>query len=154
MATFDRLLVGPLRFDLCEVLTQAAGVANTERKLLPEEPDYWGSVVDELGSQPEGVREWCVARSVRAGFVRVAWWTDHRGKRHFRVHGAAMTPEALEGLHLSPTWAIPTSPFHYIYHDHAFFRAFPADEDRLEQGAWRAVCACGAVGEPREIGWT
>lgn len=146
MATFDRLLVGPLRNDLILTLQVAAVAANAGRALLGVELDDWAKAAAELAGQPEARRAWRGGVILRAT-VTLALWTDHRGKRHFRVRGYD------SGSHPHHAGQNAPPPFWDIYPDQCYCRAVPGPGGDFRR-EWCVVCRCDVVGEPLKVGWT
>ncbi|MGL4554825.1 MAG: hypothetical protein ACRC33_26970, partial [Gemmataceae bacterium] len=70
---YDRLLVKPTAHDLSASLAEAAGGDRA----------FWSERITELRDHREGRRSWPGRKAA------VAWWTDHQGRRHFRVAGDA-----------------------------------------------------------------
>jgi WD40 repeat protein len=102
--------------------------------------------------QAAGYRQWNggdgPARSGEGrSIVALAWWTDRAGRKHHRVvgrHGTFSRP-MLDNL-LCPFGSL-RPPLYFVYPSHVFIKH--QGEERLPQ----AICACGAYGEPDELGW-
>src|SRR5438045_1856011 len=114
---FDRVLVQPTGEELQQALQAAADAANAACRVkamrLPWPPDDFAAFEEELESEPEGFRQWNGKRKAKDGvcsFVLVLWWTDHAGRKHFRIIGqrenlgkhASCNWLHKEGVHLPP----------------------------------------------------
>src|SRR5947209_2046829 len=88
----------------------------------------WEPLLADIRSRPEGLRRW------DADTRGVAWWTDAGARRHFRVWDDGPSKEERP-----PLW--------YISGEHLVARW------RGEACDWLVLCACGACGEPEEVGW-
>jgi hypothetical protein len=145
MASFDTRLVGPPPARLVACLVEAFGRANEGLHLLRAEPDHWEEFVARLGGQAEGRRQWSDAQRGETARVSLAWWTDHVGRRHFRVVGGNSRDGSYRTLDATRT--DPRPPLWHLYPDRLFYR------ERDGGGGWLAACGCGACGPPAALGW-
>src|SRR5207302_2382916 len=79
--------------------------------------------------------------------VGLAWWTDHVGRKHFRVvgHRAKFNRPHLKNI-LDPAgqgWP----PLALVYPDYLFFKTCRGER------VLTAVCACGVFGPPERLAW-
>jgi hypothetical protein len=153
MAGSERVLVAPSRAELAQALRETVGTANgrcRERRLpwpLPGSPEE----LADAGT-PAGWRQWNGGEMPgRSGEARSAlalvWWTDHVGRRHFRAVGrrGGLTRRQMNNL-LDPNghgWP----PLALVHPEHVFF------ESRGGGRRLAVTCACGAYGEPEQLGW-
>src|SRR5262245_17270247 len=120
MTVFDRLMIAPARHDLVTALLRAAELANDGWRLLSVDPSDWVSAVVEIAAEPQGARRWRAQRWTHTADLVLAWWTDHRGKRHFRVQGSVLSSFA--AFAPKPPSRDPRAPLWYVYPEHTFFR--------------------------------
>lgn len=146
MARHDRILVSPTRGNLVEELLAAQGRANEEVGVLaPLDYFKWESLVRQMGERPEGRQQWSDTRHGDTARVAIAWWTDHLGRRHFRVVGGNSRDGSCRNLSSTRTDHRP--PLWHVYPERLFCR------DPGDGGEWIAVCGCGEAGPPRTLGW-
>jgi hypothetical protein len=94
-----------------------------------------------LADRPEGHAQWA-APSARSA-VAAAWWRDFAGRLHVRVVGARLAPGA--GGPPAFFGPAPLPPLALIHPERALAR--PDGVEVL------CLCACGAWGEARSLGW-
>src|SRR5436190_22890639 len=140
MAAYNRLLARPSRAELLECLGEATAAANEHMALLDIDRDEWESILPTLRDEAEG---WRRRRETLYGFwaeVVVAWWTDHRQDRHYRVRGGDWH---LGGPSLlASADADDRPPLWHVYSERMFQRR------RHSRFPYVAVCGCGEVGPP------
>src|SRR5713226_4478590 len=106
MFPFDRVLIGPSREELLDVLLQAGASADQNERvnrvvLDQANPDRF---LDRWEKEQVGTQQWNGGRPTADALIRsvvaVAWWTDHIGRKHCRVVGerAALGEEELRNL--------------------------------------------------------
>lgn len=153
MARHDRVLIDPRPDQLDGALREAVLAANDKRRQRLVSWPLPGREGLSAGlKEPAGYRQWNggdgPARSGEGrGIVALSWWTDRAGRKHHRVvgrHGTFNRP-MLENL-LCP-FGEPRPPLWFVYPAHVFLKR--QEGARLAQ----ALCACGAHGEPDELGW-
>jgi hypothetical protein len=110
---FDRLLVKPMALDICTALAEVGG----------GDRDFWSGQVRELRGHREGRRAWPERQA------RLSWWTDHEGRRHFRVMDEA-----------PPTGHESFPPIADLYPDVCIRRGLGD-----ERPSWVLLCGCGTV---------
>ncbi len=132
----DRLLV---------CVTNAAGFISTA-----EPRDGWRqwNSSDAWGAEaPGGTSRRALGELLPLARVGLAWWTDHIGRRHYRVVGwRGRGNRAGQDNFLCP-FGEPRPPLWLVYPDRTFFRR--EGKDRV----LTAVCPCGVAGAPDELGW-
>ena len=153
MARFDRVLIDSGAADLDSALRAAVEAANDKRRqrLVGWPLEGCDDLPAEL-QQPAGYRQWNggdgPARAGEGrGIVALSWWTDRAGRKHQRIIGRYGTfgRPMLENL-LCP-FGEPRPPLWFVYPAYVFLKR--QGDERLPQ----AICACGAHGEPGELGW-
>jgi hypothetical protein len=153
MARFDRVLIDPRPDVLDHHLRDAVEAANDKRRqrLVAWPLSDRDSLAGQL-RQPAGYQQWNggdgPARSGEGrSVVALAWWTDRAGRKHHRIvgrHGTFNRP-MLDNL-LCP-FGEARPPLWFVYPAHVFLKR--QGDERLPE----AICACGAHGEPEELGW-
>lgn len=94
-------------------------------------------------SEPEGVAHWS---AVGAGAqVFVAWWTALSGLRHVRVVARAV-PRDQDYLHNESKLGTRPAVWH-VFPERVYRRRVGRTNELI------AVCACGAVGTEKALGW-
>jgi WD40 repeat protein len=140
MPLFERRLVAPTDAELADALRQAeraAGATAAERHYRGGPEDF----VRAARPLAEGLR--VLVDGIWALFA-VAWWTDHLGRRHYRLVVAG--PEDDGGRQFrAPDGERPA--LWYVYPERVYRRT---REGRAE---WLAGCACGACGPPGRLAW-
>jgi sugar lactone lactonase YvrE len=153
MARFERVLILPDRAAWERALSEATSATNgrARQRLLAWPLPGLASFLAEAGASPEGRRQWNAEGLPQTGVdrsvVAVAWWTDFVGRKHARFVGQRdrLDPPRVENL-LCPTG--DERP--------ALALVYPAQVLLAHKGGERtlvAVCACGAVGRPEDVGW-
>jgi WD40 repeat protein len=153
MARFDRVLIDPHPDELDRALHDAVESANDKRRqrLVAWPLSGRDGLPGEL-CQPAGYRQWnggdgpsrsSEGRSV----VALSWWSDRAGRKHHRVVGryGAFSRPMLDNL-LCP-FDEPRPHLWSVYPAYVFLKR--QGDERLPQ----AICACGAYGDPDELGW-
>src|SRR5262245_7394173 len=90
MTPFDERRIDPTPEELTSLLTAATRKANGRSKLsMPQSQRFeWERFLRRHRKMPEGHRSFQGGHGVLpAPRVDVAWWTDHLGRRHWRVVG-------------------------------------------------------------------
>jgi hypothetical protein len=152
MRVFDRRLVRPTYLHLVQSLREATAAANGGEQLLEFGPEHWPAFATTLRPEPEGLRGWAGAGEPGgAARLGLAWWTDHLGRRHFRIW-ADRQPAGDRPLRGGPASRLGANdscrpPLWHVYPDRLFLRRRGRQRDLL------AVCACGACDSPRALGW-
>jgi hypothetical protein len=153
MARYDRVLIDPSSHELDAALQHAVLAANDKRRQrlltwpLPGRDGLGGEL-----DRPTGYHQWNggdgpgkpnEGRSV----VALAWWTDRAGRKHHRVVGryGMFSRARLERL-LCPSGDV-RPPLWAVYPAYVFLKR--QGDERYPQ----AICACGAQGDPTELGW-
>jgi hypothetical protein len=139
---FDRLLVGQPPEALVEALAEATRAADpsglrTERDIRVD--------LRQVERIPEGQWQWEEPHAPGTSYVKLAWWTDHQGGRHYRVCGG----NAARGghRHYSRAEEDPRPSLWHVYPERIFRRTQAGREE------WLASCACGATGTPQALAW-
>lgn len=146
MARHDHILISPSRGRLVEELVLAQTRANEEVAILdPLDHHKWEAIVRQLGEAPEGRQQWSDSRRGETARIAVSWWTDHIGRRHFRVIGGNSRDGSYRFLSSTRTDTRPA--LWHLYPDRLFWHS------RGERSGWVAVCGCGEVGPPAKLGW-
>jgi hypothetical protein len=127
---FNRLLLAPTRAELAEALAAAAATLPSATGPLRDR-----DALARFEAEAEGV--WVSSRR-RPGrgagpTVAVAWWRDFAGRAHVRVSNGGPWP--------------PRPPLLTLYPEQTLARGVGPDAVPL------CLCACGAWGEPRSLGW-
>jgi hypothetical protein len=159
MPPSEKTFLGPtaeaVEAALADVVQQANYRAQ-KGKLTPD-PAAYSACAAEMLSRPAGVRVWigglarpedCRADTL-ASLVGAAWWTDHLGRKHARVVGRRL--ERGDQFHqrsFGPRSEV-RPPAWLVHPDRLVFRARPGQPKEL-----LAVCGCGAIGTPAQLGWT
>jgi WD40 repeat protein len=153
MRRFDRVLIDPRLDELGTALRSAVESANDRRRqrLVAWPLEGWDRLLTDL-HQPAGYRQWNGgAGPARSGegrsAVALAWWTDRAGRKHHRIVGryGTFSRPMLDNL-LCPFGEV-RPPLWFVYPHYVFLKR--QGQERLAQ----AICACGAHGEPDELGW-
>ena len=147
MGYFERRFVRPTYLQVVDALEEAAREANEAQKVVDQDREQWNAFVSEIRTEAEGVRQWyrnCPPNQ-GAGLVGIAWWTDHLGRRHFRVWAGSSADGSFRRLFDPEPDSRP--PFWHMAPD----RVFSCRHDG--QRKWLAVCPCGMIGTPQAIGW-
>jgi WD40 repeat protein len=147
MAAIDERLIDPAPDALVTALHRATKAANgrlTHRR-VEKDRDFWARFVARAANKPEGSQVYTGSRtgSWDSALVRVAWWTDPVGRRHWRVVGRRMGPPD----NRLRDFAFAAHPLWHVYPDRLALR---------EQGGATALlarCDCGVVGPAERIAW-
>src|SRR5262249_11346674 len=83
----DERLIDPRPEDLVCLLRKATKGANgrLRKRRVEKNEDSWWRFFQWAQKKPEGRQRY--GRGSDGAQVRVAWWTDHVGRRHWRVIG-------------------------------------------------------------------
>lgn len=93
-------------------------------------------------SEPEGVVHW----SAVGAQVLIAWWTAISGRRHVRVLARAV-PRDQDYLHNESKLGTRPAVWH-VFPERVYRRRVGKTNELI------AVCACGAVGTEKALGWS
>jgi hypothetical protein len=146
MGYFERRLVRPTHVHVVETLEQATREANEVIRAVEQDREQWDAFLSDIRSEPEGCHEWDLNRGPGgAGGLGIAWWTDHLGRRHFRIYAGSSVDGSFNSLF--PPKPSPRPPLWHIAPEQVFARSSGGAQD------WLAVCACGMAGTPQAIGW-
>jgi dipeptidyl aminopeptidase/acylaminoacyl peptidase len=156
MERYERILIGPSRQELEQALGETVTLANegARTKLLPWPPADMPKFWNRFESTPEGWQQW-VARSTgnrttskgRSGLF-LAWWTDFAGRRHCHIIGCRGAFRGPQLTNLVCGTTEPKPPLWVVYPESTFlYRGTDSPPTLL------ALCACGALGRPEELGW-
>jgi hypothetical protein len=153
MACHDRVLILPDRAAWERALREAASAANgrARQRLLAWPLPGLASFLAQACSAAEGRWQWNAEGLPNAGVdrsaVAVAWWTDFVGRKHARIVGwrGRLDTWRLENL-FCPTGG--DRPALALVYPARVLLAHHSGERTLV-----AVCACGAVGRPEDLGW-
>jgi hypothetical protein len=145
MGYFERRLVRPTLAHVVETLEQATREANEVLPVVEHDREQWDAFVRDIRSEPEGCREWDLCATTWAGGLGIAWWTDHLGRRHFRIYAGSSADGSF--AYLFPTKPHPRPPLWHIAPEQVFARSSGGEPE------WLAVCACGMAGRPHAVGW-
>jgi hypothetical protein len=151
MPAFDQVLVQPDAEAVVAAMLRAVVTANKRarvNRLAPDEPEYRRFAAEALGST-DGDRHWLPDPPDlwRGTVLRVAWWTDPLGRRHFRVAGRRYEPTNFYLEH--PLGAAQPRPaLLHVYPERVMIRTLPGQGAELI-----AVCGCGALGRPAALAW-
>jgi WD40 repeat protein len=140
MALLDRRLVAPTAEELLGALLEAeraAGVTAADRFRR-------GEVVQAARQSRRQAEGLCVLGDGAQALFLVAWWTDHLGRRHYRL--VAGKPQD-DGRRLFGTLGGIRPPLWYVYPERVFCRTQDGRAECL------AACACGACGPPAALAW-
>jgi hypothetical protein len=147
MAAIDERLIDPEQQALARLLDRATRVANARLPARRVRKDLfdWHQFVRRQRNRPEGCQVFNGGRgTLPAALVRVAWWTDAIGRRHWRVAGRRLqwcdAPARDDPFAAFPLW--------HVHPDRLVLRRAGGPDELL------AVCACGEAGPPTAIGWT
>jgi hypothetical protein len=142
---FDRLLVRPTGMQLISALQEAQDAANATPPALDISHDEWMGAITKARGHREGACEWNAKRYCDASGIAFIWWTDHAGRRHFRVLGHRWP---LGGFHPGPDLILRGHPpLWAIAPGQCFLREVSGRRE------WVVVCACGEVGPAERLGW-
>jgi WD40 repeat protein len=157
MRVYDCRLVRPTHARLVDALDEATRAADEGCPLLGLDREHWHAFVPLIRSSPEGMRCWPRTnwRLLAVALLRVAWWTDHLGRRHFRVwadrwlrrdwmSSALDRDERFQALYAREE---RRPPLWHLYPERIFARTREGRTEHL------AVCACGACDTPQALGW-
>src|SRR5262249_36292931 len=145
MSDTDRLLSAPSEQHLVRALGEVAAAARAEH--WPDDPsrEPLAGLLTRYHGAAEGVFQ-CQLPQFWAA-MPVAWWADHRGRRHVRLRVGQLVPSGdqadLERMLAMPSQRLPP-PLGWVY---------PGVLVRVERGGarrWLAVCDCGEVGPPED----
>jgi hypothetical protein len=152
MWRFDKVLAAPSGAELEAALHDAVVAANgrARLRLLPWPLDGLDGFVEGGGLPAEGWRQWkgsVKSTHLECSAVGAAWWSDHAGRKHYRVVGGRPPNLKADFSHLLGPPAKKAHPLTLIYGDRTLLR--------LEGGERlvRAFCDCGVVGPPEALGW-
>ncbi len=159
MPSFDRDLTDPAPEALARAMVEAVETANKRcriGKMSPAPADYRRFIADEFAGKPEGVQLWLAdvgptatyPVGIRATLLGLAWWTNPLGRRLVRVAGRRIEPgnERPQNRFGPPGQQWPA--LCHLDPDHVVLRTLAGRKSELI-----AVCGCGAVGSPAELGW-
>jgi hypothetical protein len=159
MPAFDSDLTDPAPDVVAATMLRAVETANKRcrvGKMEANAGDYRSFAAKQLPAAPEGVALWLAERGrvegyphdVRATLLGVAWWTDPLLSKRVRVVGRRIEPanERAENRFGPPGEQWPA--LCYVDPDHVILRKLSGRKRELI-----AVCECGAVGSPAELGW-
>jgi WD40 repeat protein len=149
MAEFTRVLIDPSREDLTAALTEAARHANhrCRRNTLPWPPANLNRVLGQGRVRAEGHHRWEGGLGAPVSVVALAWWTDHAGRKHYRVGGKRCEERGdvdRDALFFPPQGR---AILRLVYPD------FVLEQARGERWEPVAVCPCGVFGPPATLGW-
>src|SRR5262245_40279153 len=137
----DIRLIDPTPEQLVKQLDQAKRRANQrlQQRRVEKDADFWRRFVRRAAKEAAGHQSWTGGRGGRpAASVSAAWWTDHVGRKHWRLVGSRLR-------YHSPVAA--RNPFA----EYSLWHLFP-DGLVIRQTGRRqqplVVCDCGACGEP------
>ncbi len=143
---YDRLMVRPSVNLLRQALDEALAAGNGDDPVLHVEAEDWNNAIGAARPLREGFREWSDVRYYGAVAVAMVWWTDHAGRRHFRVMAERW-----------PGWSGLGPRDGMIARGHPpLWFASVGQCFRVRTGAgegWRVVCPCGEAGEMRALAW-
>lgn len=146
MTPFDVRLIDPALAELVAAALSATRAANEGwgRHRLDKDEPAWARSLGRIFRTPAGQQAWPGDDDVVAGtpHVRVTWWTDRLGRKHWRVRGER------KPLPISRNWPPARHDLWHVYPDRLLWRAAGGGEGLV------AVCGCGAAGPPEVIGWT
>src|SRR5262249_32984997 len=146
MPSAEERLIDPSPDTLVAALVAVTGQAQGSSSLVRRGAKAWRQFLQETAGLPEGARRWVADpdhgayRPDHGGHpvVNVAWWTDHVGRRHWRLEGWGPDPEE-GGLLTPPAMECPANDprpaLWHVYPDATFRRL----------GEWVVCCPCGAV---------
>ena len=89
---FDRVLIRPSVVELVETLLAAQTVVDRYAGLLSQSRTDWEREAVGFKADREGRRFWSGRQASRRVSVGVVWWTDARGRRHFRIVARDVAP--------------------------------------------------------------
>jgi hypothetical protein len=144
MSDFDRVLAGASPDDVVAALRSGASHADAGQRAqcLGWPPPGLADVLRRVAEEPEGRAHLLGGRntsnSTRSALA-VVWWHDHLGRPHVRVAAGRRRLRPTDAPFLPVGWP----PLCLIHPEPTLARP---------GGAW-ALCACGAWGEPRSLGW-
>jgi hypothetical protein len=144
MSDFDRVLAAASRADVEEALRSAAAHADAgqQGQRLGWPPPGLADVLRRVADEPEGRAQLLGGRSTSnstRSALAVAWWHDHLGRPHLRVVAGRRRLRPTDAPFLPVGWP----PLCLIHPEPTLARP----------GGALALCACGAWGEPRSLGW-
>jgi hypothetical protein len=147
MAAIDERLIDPEQPALARLLDRATRAANARLPARRVRKDLfdWHQFVRRQRNRPEGSQVFNGGRgALPAALVKVAWWTDPIGRRHWRVAGRRLqwcdAPGRDDPFAAFPLW--------HVHPDRLVLRRARGPPELL------AVCVCGEAGPPAAIGWT
>jgi hypothetical protein len=142
----DKVLVGPSPAELeAEALAALAAVNGEHRPRRPLTDSSVRAGLRSVADLPEGQRQWLGRPGAVSAAVGVAWWRDFSDRLHVRVVGAHLSgpDRCADGL-FGP---VVFPPLALVYPERALVRPAPTGGEVL------CLCACGAWGEARSLGW-
>lgn len=146
MKPFDERRIDPSTDELVNLLQRAMRRANARltKRRIDKKQQFWLDFVRRQRSKPHGVMQYQGGRGgIPAARMRIAWWSDPIGRRHWRVIG-----EQLDYTHrdtLPPEFA--GFPLTQVYPEGVML----CRDDHGERLV--VACRCGAVGTPASLGW-
>jgi hypothetical protein len=130
---------------LAHTLLRAMRSANgrLEERRLSKPLAFWQTFVRRARKKPEGWQRWVGGRGgMPAPLVKVGWWTDPVGRKHWRIQGRRSLrwhDDERSAFHAYPLW--------HVYPDRLMLRERQGCQDLL------AVCSCGVAGPVQAIAW-
>jgi hypothetical protein len=152
MATLDERRIDPSADDVARLLLRAMRSANRGlvQRRLEHDLSFWHRLARFAARRPQGCQKWQGGRGgVPAALVRLAWWTDHVGRRHYRIFGRRGDEwDRPPG----PSFGIPPCPFAdwplwHVYPERLLLRHRGGQDELL------ALCGCGACGSLPAVAW-
>jgi hypothetical protein len=142
----DKVLVGPSPAELeAEALAALAAVHGEHRPRRPLTESSVRAGLRSVAELPEGRHQWLARPAFVSAAVGVAWWHDFGGRLHVRVVGARLSAADRPAGGLFGPVAFP--PLALVCPERALVRPSAGEAEVL------CLCACGAWGEARSLGW-
>jgi hypothetical protein len=153
MFRFDRVLAGPSREELLDVLLEASASADQDERVNRVLLDQVnpGRFLDRWENERVGIQQWNGGRPTDSAaprsVVAIAWWTDRIGRKHCRIVGERAALGEGEIRNLFSPQDDDRPDLWLVYPDRACFQ-----RDWLQRHLW-VTCPCGVAGPPEAVGW-
>jgi WD40 repeat protein len=147
MIHYEQRLLDPSQTALLAAVVKATKVANgrLRERRIDKDADAWSRFLARHRRKPEGKQQWLGSRShVNSALVKLAWWSDHIGRKHWRVIGTRST---WSDFQTSKT-PLREQPLWHLYPERLMVRERNATTEVI------GLCQCGMIGPIRSLAWT